>query len=397
MKRNSSYTYTIRKHLSSWLDSILSFFLRVTLFLRTGGQASDTVILAFFVAHLGDFVILLDSLKSYRSIYPNKKLILLCAQSNDMSILARHCGYIDDVMVIDDRWTKRIKTIFRLTRISCDTVVNVHISRTLQGDLYIMAVKANIRIAAKSDYTMMKARELKQSDRIYSRIISCDGIGTMELIRNAQYVRGQGALDFKADIPKILPFSVEMKKKEKYFVICPGSDGETKRWPVSAFQRTIDWVLENTDFTCKIIGILKEKELAERIRNGSKYPLRIENDVGKTSLQEYIEEIRNAKFLISSDTSAGHIAPAVRTYSVVIGSGWDKGRFFPYKTERESEFTHLPICPSPLLNCLGCGKKPIEKNSFCIVNGTLQCVSAVTPESVREAVKKILRNQINNS
>lgn len=384
--------HSVRRRLSAGLDKLLFWLLRPTLPLRTGGQNSDRVILGFFVAHLGDFVILLDSLRAYRKLYPGKKLVLLCTKSNDMRVLARHTGVVDEVIVVEDAWSRRIGTLWKLMKLSCDTVINVHTSRTVHGDLYIMAVRANRRIAAQSDLTMISPRWLKRSDALYSRIIPCDGIGTMELIRNAQYVRGQGAEDFQAELPKIPAAAHTVEAPGGYFVVCPGADGQAKRWPAENFVRCIDHVLRQTELSCRIIGVSAESPLAEQIRAASEYPERIDNIAGKTTLMEYIAEIRNAEFLLSSDTSAGHIAPAVDTPAIVIGSGWDRGRFFPYCTERAREGAVMPCCPEPPLACLGCGRRPMgDKKSACIEKETMRCVSAVTAERVMDALDVLLR------
>lgn len=383
--------HSLRRRLSAGLDKILFTFLRLTLPLRTGRQSSDQVILGFFVAHLGDFVLLLDSLQAYRCLYPNKKLVLLCAKSNDMRTLAVHTGVVDAVIVVDDSWQRRIGTLWKLTKLSCDTIINVHTSRTVHADLYIMAVKANHRIAAQSDLTMISPAWLKRSDKLYSEIIPCDGIGTMELIRNAQYVRGQGARDFMAKLPKIPSVTGIEKQKTGYFAVCPGADGQSKRWPIENFIKCVDYILRQSDLHCRIIGVSKESLLAEQIRTASKYPDRIENMAGKTTLLEYIAEIQNAEFLLSSDTSAGHIAPAVDTPAIVIGSGWDRGRFFPYCTEQEREGAVMPKSPTPLLGCLGCGRRPMQdKESACIEKDTMRCVCAVTAEQAMEAIDTFL-------
>lgn len=387
--------HSIKRRLSAALDKMLFALLRLTLPLRTGRQSSDQVILGFFVAHLGDFVILLDSLRAYRNLYPGKKLVLLCAKSNDMRTLAVHTGVVDEVIVVNDSWQHRIGSLWKLRKLSCDTIINIHASRTIHGDLYIMAVKANHRLAAQSDLTMISPAWLKHSDKLYSEIIPCDGIGTMELIRNAQYVRGQGARNFLAKLPKIPLVSSIEKPKTGYFAVCPGADGQSKRWPIENFVKCVDYVLRHSDLHCRIIGVSKESPLAEQLRSASKYPNRIENIAGKTTLLEYIGEIQNAEFLLSSDTSAGHIAPAVDTPAIVIGSGWDRGRFFPYCTEQDREGAIMPESPTPPLGCLGCGRRPMQdRESACIEKETMRCVSAVTAEQTIEALDSLLRVHI---
>ena len=52
--------------------------------------------------------------------------------------------------------------------------------------------------------------------------------------------------------------------------------------------------------------------------------------VVKTNINELIEAIRDAEFLITNETSAVHIAESVTTKSFCILGGGHFGRFLPY-------------------------------------------------------------------
>lgn len=105
----------------------------------------------------------------------------------------------------------------------------------------------------------------------------------------------------------------------------------------------------------------------------------------------YIETIRAARFLLTNDTSAAHIAPAVKTRAVVIQPGWNYGRFFPYRTERQGDEAWFPRPVCAPLPCRGCGKDPTtDGDRGCIQDRVMRCVLAVETRRVIEEVFDLL-------
>jgi ADP-heptose:LPS heptosyltransferase len=94
------------------------------------------------------------------------------------------------------------------------------------------------------------------------------------------------------------------------------------------------------------------------------------NLIGKTNLNELVEIIRNSKLLISNDTCAHHIAAAVNTNCIVVGSGPHKGRFLPYP--RSFNIIHKSI---------------LDKNNS---SNFPQNINNIKPIQLMQIVKKVL-------
>lgn len=378
----------------SILSKIYSYFWFLVLFLRI--KLNKTVVennkvLLVHFAHIGDFIIFLDSAKEYKNLYPNKKIILLCRKFKSVYEIAKLSECFDEIILLDDSWKERAKSIKKMKSYSFETIINTRATRDIQSDLYVMASKSNQRFAPETDNTMMGQKLVKISDLIYTKIIKCSGIEEMELIRNAEFLRGLGHSNFKASIPylnvnnDILVNGIE--ENLKYFVVCAGANNRSNIWSYERFVYIIDKVFENSDLNCILLGVESENSISNNIIEKSKYSKRIINLVGKTDLLSYIEVIRNAEFFLGNDSSGGHIGAATKTKTFVIQPEWNYGRFFPYKTETKQDEENMPISISADLKCRGCGKDPTTNgNKNCIKNSVMHCVDEVSLEKVESLV-----------
>ena len=332
-------------------------------------------------SHIGDFVVWLDSAKEYRNIYPDEKITLLCDKYKDIKMLAEKMGYFDEVIILETRGYNRLKSIHKMMKRKYRVVINADTSRTILSDNFVMAVGANERIAAKTDLTRINKIRVCYSDKVYDKVIPCDGINTMELIRNAQFIRGLSKRqDFKAGLP-VIPdlLSEDVVKEKNYFAICPGGETSLKYWNEDKFAEVINYIFQrDRDIKCVAIGVKKEANEFYEILGRVGQKERVISLLGKTNILEYIEVLRKAHWLITNDTSAAHIAGAVGTPSVAVAVSWDIGRFYPYQVEQKTAGRMLPIGIHAGLGCAGCGTYGIDTaHPKCLENGRMRCVNRV--------------------
>lgn len=99
------------------------------------------------------------------------------------------------------------------------------------------------------------------------------------------------------------------------------------------------------------------------------------NLAGKTSLQEYFSLIKNAFCVVSIDTSAPHIAAALKTPVVSIFTAGDKRIWHPYSNNSIS-IQSKKVCTS----CM---------KSHCKIK-TLECVNSISINNILEQLSKII-------
>ncbi len=390
------------------VSNVMNEILFVLLFVRMRLVHRQTLntkgILLIRFSHIGDFVLWLDAAKEFRHIYPEEKITFVCDRYKDVCMLAEKTGYFDEVIVLRTRGIGRIFGILKAMRLKCRIVINADPSRTVLSDLIVLAVQAQERIAQKADTTRMSKRQVRRSDGVYHRIIRCGGIHTMELIRNAQFIRGLSKDNtFCAAVPQIAPLlpQSEVRKTlhlpDRYFVLCPGGEVPQKYWDAKKYAAVLNKIFaQERSLYCIVVGTTGEENELQKICQhiNTVEKKRILSRIGKTSLIDYIELIRCAAFLLSNDTSAAHIAAATGTQAVVIAQSWDWGRFYPYRVEQHIQKQCCPRSVHAHKACAGCAAYGIRPGRFpCLVDGRVLCIRQIMVEQVMAQVRQVLETR----
>ncbi len=117
------------------------------------------------------------------------------------------------------------------------------------------------------------------------------------------------------NLPKEIERRGKEETKEKYIIINPEAQWVAKQWPNENWQSVIKQLLkENKQDIIKIIGTQKEK--AQHLLEPFKKEKRIENCIGKYTLQELVVIIKHAKLMITTDSGPMHIALAMKTKTI---------------------------------------------------------------------------------
>lgn len=388
----------MRHFLSNLINDILFVLLYMRSILKVNDKKAEGVLLIRF-SHIGDFIVWLDSAKEYRSIYPGEKITFLCDRYKDIKMLAEKMGYFDEVLVLETRGVSRLKSIREMMKRNYRIVINADLSRTILSDNFALAAGADTRIAAETDFTRISRRKARCSDKAYDRIVSCDGIHTMELIRNAQFIRGLARnQSFRACLP-VIPegLAQDVTSVKNYFAICPGGETPLKYWNEEKYAQVINYIFEkDTKIKCIAVGTGKEKKELRRILKNVVHKERVITLLGRTNILEYIEVLRKARWLITNDTSAAHIAGAVGTFSAAVAVSWDKGRFYPYQVEKKLPDAVLPVGIHANVQCAGCGTYGIDTaNPKCLENRRMRCVNRVEAVQMIHVVNYFMEKERN--
>lgn len=358
-------------------------------FLERRARHGEGVLLVRF-AHIGDFILWLDAAKEFKSLYQGKKITLLCYEYKNIKEIAEKTEYFDEIIIVNTHGAARIRSLLYMMKKNYELVINANPSRTVLSDLYIMAPRAEKRIAPKADSTCMEEKFIKKSDRIYNQVIDCDDIETMELVRNAQFISGLKQEPYVSTLPVLRKMTDFPTPTKRYFAVCPGGETQLKYWEEEKYAEVIRAVFQMDKTVCCIfLGTEQEAELAQRILDMlGTLSGRVFQYAGKTDLLQYIELIRNAEFLITNDTSAGHIAAAVDTQAYVVAVSWDKGRFYPYVDEKNDKNRKLPVALHAKLACAGCRLRNMDlKKPHCLEHGRMRCVSSIAAGQMIEAIR----------
>jgi ADP-heptose:LPS heptosyltransferase len=340
---------------------------------------------------IGDFVLWLDAARTLVSHYRAQGCTVVLLGNQVWASWANEMGLADEIWGLDTQryfhnlayrwhWLRRLRQAgFSIAILPTLT------SKYIVGESAIRASGSPVRIGCASKTASFAGR---WRDRLFSRVIPVSDDSVMELIRNAELMRGLGVVDFKARLPIIPPpsparLSLDLPANP-YVVLFPGASWYGKEWEASKFAE-IGQRLMARGLHVVLAGGKADRACADELAKGLHG--KTCDLVGKTSLGDLAELLRGADAVISNDTSAVHIGAAVKTPVVCVMGGGHYGRFAPYSVE-ETEDT-----PSPLLiavkpmPCFGCDWHCIHPHGK---HEPVKCIRDITVEDVWRAVEQAL-------
>lgn len=345
----------------------------------------DTV-LTIRMDAIGDFILYLDTAKQYRKYFHDKKIVLI--GNSAWSDLARLFPYWDEVWPVDTRAFRtnviyRWSLLFKVTRSRADTALQPTFSRDIiQGDSIIRASRARERIGVNGDLCNSTAEERKRADSWYTRLLDLGAETISELDRNAKVYSLVTQRPYRANSHEIqLVTTVVDAPEEPYAVLFPGASWEGRRWPKKHFATIADRLFTVYGLTPVLCGASSEFDICSEVGKQMSSPA--VNLAGKTDLPDLVTVIQGACLLVSNETSAIHIASAVRTPSVCILGGGHYGRFVPYPDGAQCA-PSVAVAP---MACFGCNWQCHKAIASC---AAVPCVSSITVSNVWQKASALL-------
>lgn len=340
---------------------------------------------------IGDFIIWLDAAKEFKTLYPEKQIVLYA--NAVWAPVADRLPYWDRVVSVD---VTRLRgdALYRL-RLLCkthicgfDIAIQPTYSREYAVELIIRASNARQRIGHLGDLNNISSANKVITDSWYTQLVPLDAHQEVELNINAQLIRELGNKSFKSRTPSLTKFvdlPAKLLVKKPYCVIVPGASWGAKMWPFENFADLARELYLKRSLNIVLCGTPSEWEICDRIARLS--GVNVVNFAGQTTLIEMIEVIRNARLLIANDSASIHIATATRTAAVCIVGGGHFGRFLPYQPEICEDHQVLPALSYSRMNCYGCRWRchyPLAPSQ------AVPCISGVTVAQVWKDINQVL-------
>jgi ADP-heptose:LPS heptosyltransferase len=191
----------------------------------------------------------------------------------------------------------------------------------LLDDLCAIATGAKEMIASENTFVYASWNTL--SDSFYSELFIPDNI-----VHEFYYNRLFAAWCCEKNITVTKP-EIDINKKETADVICfIGASAKSKRWIAQRWIELINLIKKERSYNIFIAGGNADIAIAGKIAALTG----INNIAGKTSLNEIINLIANAKAVITNDTMAEHVSVACNTPVIIIANGNNYYRFTDYSS-----------------------------------------------------------------
>ncbi|MCX8112887.1 MAG: hypothetical protein N3E49_06830 [Bacteroidia bacterium] len=136
------------------------------------------------------------------------------------------------------------------------------------------------------------------------------------------------------------------RPSSSYAVALVGAGSPGRIPPVDLLRVLIEYVHRSTSFPVRLIGTAADRSrVASLIRPG------VEDWLGKLTLREAAEQIRNAVLVVGLETGLGHIAATLGVPTLMMAGGGHWGRFIPYPPEVAFPLKVITY----EMPCFGCG------------------------------------------
>ncbi len=155
-----------------------------------------------------------------------------------------------------------------------------------------------------------------------------------------------------------------------FVVIAPGAADAAKRWPIAKFAVLSDFIVEQ-GLKVVFVGDHQDVPLIEELRRSMKYPAL--SLAGAIHLRELAFVLQNAKFAVTHDSGAMHLASYFNVPLIALWGPTDMKKYGPWSSRHQIIINRnsCPRCRHP--------KTDVPH----------QCMDAITVEEVINAVKSI--------
>lgn len=337
---------------------------------------------------IGDFILWLNTIESYKKKYAGKRVLLICPDG-DVSV-AKFFDFFTDIIGFNRKKLAEIgyhvSFMKSLNEIKANILISPTWERVYPTDYIVRAIRANKKIGIKEGKQNYRVKHSKRSNRYYTELISVPKDIESEFYATEFFTRSVIDSDYKAQLTDLsLIFGGSKPLFSKYCVIALSSAEKIKIWPVEELTKVIDTI--PADYNVLLSGVGKEDQAR------AKYIF--DNTISKANIIDYVNStkgisdliclVAHSEFLIGYDSVAVHIAAACNVPSICIASGADYNRFIPYPSEIAEE-RRRPRVVTHSMPCFGCGYY-CEKSED---HKTLYCLHQIKPEDVISELKDLI-------
>lgn len=288
-----------------------------------------------------------DRFNRFHITYLGNKIVRDLAEEYDAKFIDNFI-WIDPTIVNNlnlINQVKRIKLAFKLKLNCYDIIINPVHSRIKEVDDFITLVGAKKNIGSTGDTSNIGGADFYLKNIDYDHLINIPDFSNFEFFRN--HIFFQQLCGINQNIPSLfLPVEPSPKESVLKVIIVPGAGAAFRRWSTTNFATAINLIAKNlSNFNLNFIltGISSEENIAQEIIQQLEPIVQYKDMTGKLSLVELVSSINNANLVISNETSAVHIAAAVKTGCICISNGNHFGRFNPIpSTLAKNIFTFYP-------------------------------------------------------
>ncbi|WP_040459175.1 glycosyltransferase family 9 protein [Gayadomonas joobiniege] len=291
---------------------------------------------------LGDYVIFRDWVDEIRSVYPNKKLILVANKA--LETLVTLDNDFDGYLFIDPKHRSAKQSLallcaflrYRASEMSVWMWSPEHFPVLFNLNELSAIKKSRLAFIPSSDKDgFCRQQELK---KIFSDVTILSKEVTFESNRYGEFIC-QSFNRSVADL-KMRGFSnASGHTNNNSFYIVLGAGSPKRNWPVHRVAALIDKLHSRENMDLVLLGPKSEEQAAQLL--SERFGKRIVNKVGKTDLPHFITELSCASIVVCNESSTPHICARLKVPYVCVSNLNHYLRFHPYPEELKVKQDYL--------------------------------------------------------
>jgi heptosyltransferase-2 len=359
--------------------------------------SSPSRILVIQTAFLGDLILTTPLLEALKYKYPHSEIDIVVNKGTESVLFGN--PHLREVIPLDKKLAKKSIRYFwqfgqSLRKKEYTLVICPHFS--FRSSILSWITGAKTRIGYKeSGFSFLHTETVSRPrlgphevEKLFSLIFSDPEL----------YPKGRGRR------PSLYPTESEVSeakallneralKSKEYIVLSPSSVWETKKYPEEGFIQLGALILQNTNYQLVLSGAPGDITLTESICSGilsiltenkfkdwERNPSRVHNLAGKTGLGSLGVLIREARAIVTNDSSPVHYASAFNTPTLMIYGATIPG--FGYSALADKRvFSEIHN-----LSCRPCG---IHGGRVC-PQGHFRCMKDQSPQELFRLLETLL-------
>lgn len=346
---------------------------------------------------IGDAMDFICIANKYNKLYPSDKyeITLLCSKvSYD---LLRNETKFDNYIIMDMNTIfsnslnliQRIKAIKTLREKEYDILIDQMWPFTiLPANLFVSnIIPSNKKINSINVASLQIPK--KYISKVYSNVNEVNNIKltNIEMYNSVPMYISKligVQIDNSIKYKKIKPIKLRLKLPENYYLVFPSSTSDKKNWEYEKYVKIIIKIYKKIKIPVIFCGTKNDSTAINEITKKLDDNMYI-NILGKTDILEFIQVIKNSKFVITNDTGAYHIAVINEVPVTIITGGYTYDSFVTYNfKDNNYKKPYVVVDNKKCFNChLNCIYSDDKK---------FPCLSSITVNNAWKIIEKMIDN-----
>ncbi len=322
-------------------------FSLINIFIKPSKKMGNKSLLLIRLDAIGDYILFRNYIELIKKSDKYKDYSITLLGNSAWKAIANELdsSNIDNFIWLDrkkflNNFLYRYEKIKEIVSEGYELVISPVFSREFfYADSIVKMIQSDKKIGSHGDNSNIKKWQKRIGDSYYDLLIPVEKKVIFEFERNREFFN------------RLLEYNIEILKPEitnefprnninlpeNYAVLFIGASNEFRKWPIESYAKLGHYIKSHYSVDIVLCGAPDDRSNADLF---GKY---FEGDyvdlVGKTTLLNMFEVIKNANILVSNETSIPHIAVALDVSNVfVIYNGNHYTRFIPYPSKMASDY-----------------------------------------------------------